>query len=68
MFFDRLMKNNSGGRSSKILIFGNFHFYKCKYLKNPALEIIKVAGAGFEPCDLRVMGPARTPGFSTPLY
>ncbi len=26
-----------------------------------------IAGAGFEPCDLRVMGPARTPGSSTPL-
>jgi len=39
-------------------------------------RILKVAGAGFEPRDLKVMGLARTPGFfrqhfldvSTPLY
>ena len=29
---------------------------------------IKIAEAGFEPCDLEVMGLARTPGSSTPLY
>ncbi len=35
-------------------------------LENPALKII--AGAGFEPRDLRVMGPVSTPDCSTPLY
>ena len=28
----------------------------------------KVAGVGFEPHDLRVMGPVRTPDSSIPLY
>ena len=37
---------------------------KMKHLKNPA----RIAEVGFEPHDLEVMGLARTPGSSTPLY
>ena len=35
------------------------------FVKEPARK--KIAEAGFEPCDPRVMGPVRTPGSSTPL-
>jgi hypothetical protein len=39
------------------------------YFKDLKLLVIEIiAGAGFEPCDLRVMGPTSTPDCSTLLY